>query len=162
MAKVIVALGSNLKDRLGYLRQAADFLEELSDEATLRSSIYESEPVGPSEFDFLNAVIEIHTELSPQDLLQEFKDFEHNHDRPTRYPKWTPRTIDLDIISYDDVNINQDKLQIPHPEYHKRRFVLEPLQEIRPDWKDPIKGTEINSLIKQAPSMNLNRTSLSW
>ncbi len=162
MAKVIVALGSNLKDRLGYLRQAAEFLEELSVKSVLRSSIYESEPVGPSEYDFLNAIIEIETELSPHDLLQESKDFEHNHDRPTRYPKWSPRTIDLDIISYDNLQINQDKLVIPHPEYQKRLFVLEPIRELHPDWRDPVSGKEINTLIKEAPPMNLQRTSLSW
>ena len=162
MASVIVGLGSNLKDRLGYLRQAAAFLAEVSDAQICSSSIYETEPVGPSEYDFLNAVIQIETTLSPQDLLKKFKHFEHNHDRPTRYPKWTPRTIDLDIITYNKLNIQQENLQIPHPEYHKRLFVLEPIREIYPNWTDPINGIEINTLIGQAPPMNLKRTSLSW
>jgi len=162
MAQVVTALGSNLNDRLSYMREAKAFLEELSIKDALASSIYESEPVGPSEFEFLNGVIIIETNLSPLDLLQEFKNFEHSHDRPTRYPKWTPRTIDLDIICYDDLKTQQDKLVIPHPEYSNRRFVLEPLAEIQPSFKDPVSGKSIKELLIDAPVMKLDRTSLSW
>lgn len=162
MAQVVTALGSNLNDRLRYMREAKNFLEELSNSSVLSSSIYESEPVGPSEFEFLNGVILIETDLSPKDLLKSFKDFEHSHDRPTRYPKWTPRTIDLDIICYDDLHISDDKLEIPHPEYANRRFVLEPLAEILPDFNDPVSGKSIKELLIDAPLMKLVRTSLSW
>ena len=162
MAKVVVALGSNLDDRLSYMRDAGTFLNELSKSSAEYSSIYESEPVGPSEFEFLNAVIAIETDLSASELLEAFKNFEHSHGRPTRYPKWTPRTIDLDIISYDQEIIDEENLTIPHPLYHERLFVLKPLQEILPEWSDPKSKKSISALILDAPPMNLKTTSLSW
>jgi len=162
MASVIIALGSNLGEPHKELLAAKNFLQDISTQPALYSSIFRSEPLGPSKNDFLNAVIRIQTELSPAELFEKCKYHEINRGRPSRYPKWTARIIDLDIISYDDLVIQQDTLIIPHKEYTRRLFVLLPLQEIAPDWEDPKTGTPIKKLIDRAPSIKIKRTSLTW
>lgn len=162
MAKVVIALGSNLQNRESQLKSAKAFLEELSNSPILSSFVYASEPIGPSENEFLNAVIQVETDLSPQDLLSELKEHERAHGRPSRYPKWTARTIDLDIISYDNLVIETDTLIIPHREYVHRLFVLLPLKDIHPEWVDPVSQKQIDILIKEAPTMNINHTEHNW
>ncbi|RNC83780.1 MAG: 2-amino-4-hydroxy-6-hydroxymethyldihydropteridine diphosphokinase [Balneola sp.] len=162
MAKVTIALGSNLGDPLEQLAQAKEFLTSLSDISPVSSSIYQSEPIGPSEEDFFNAVITIDTVLQPNELFQALKQQEKKQGRPSRYPKWESRTIDLDIIAYDDLVLQTDTLIIPHKEYGQRLFVLLPLQEIHPGWSDPITGTPIEAIIKGAQTMRITKTELSW
>ncbi len=162
MAKVTIALGSNLDEPLRQLTQAKEFLNSISDAPINYSSIYKSEPIGPSEADFLNAVITIQTELPPEELFQHLKQQEKEQGRPSRYPKWTARTIDLDIIAYDNLVLQTDTLIIPHKEYGQRLFVLLPLQEVHPDWTDPITQEAIADLIKEAPKMRITKTELSW
>ncbi len=162
MAKVTIALGSNLGHPYRQLKQARDFLSELS-EANLRcSALYQSEAVGPSEEDFLNAVIQIDTRLSPQHLFERLKEQERRQGRPTRYPKWTARTLDLDIISYNGLVIETDNLIIPHAEYNQRLFVLMPLKELFPDWQDPKTAQHIDDMIGSAPEIRISKTSLNW
>ena len=162
MAKVIIALGSNLSNRLEHLRDALNFLTELSEEVFAKSMIYESEPVGPSENEFLNAVVAIKTNLSPNDLLFILKKHERSHGRPSRYPKWTSRTIDLDIIAFDDLVIETDNLIIPHQEYSQRLFVLLPLKDIEPNWIDPDSGKSIDLFIKNASKIMISKTTHTW
>lgn len=162
MAKVIIALGSNLDDRLTQLKKAKAFLSELSSTPIIASHIYASEPIGPSENEFLNAAVSIDTDLSTEDLLSELKQHERAHGRPSRYPKWVARTIDLDIISYDDLVIETDTLIIPHQEYTQRLFVLLPIKDLNSTWKDPSSGKEIDELISEAPNMIINRTKHNW
>ncbi len=162
MAKVAIALGSNLGEPILQLREAHAFLSGLSLSPVKTSSIYSSEPIGPSEFDFLNAVILVESQLDPEQLFEKLKTQEAKQGRPSRYPKWTARPIDLDIIGYDDLVLHSDSLIIPHSEYRQRLFVLLPLQEVQPTWQDPNTGEPIQALIESAPDMNITRTDLTW
>src|SRR5262249_22225441 len=110
-------------------------------EVTQISSYYETEPIGgpPDQPDFLNAVIEAETNLSPQELLDALRDIERDLGR-VRRERYGPRTIDLDLLLYGDQVLNQPDLTIPHPRMHERGFVLEPLTEIAPQALHPILG----------------------
>ena len=162
MAQVIIALGSNLNDPHQQLKTASAFLSDLSTSILKKSSLYRSEPIGPSENDFLNSVAVIETDLEPSELFAKLKEQEKNQGRPSRYPKWTARTLDLDIIAWDRLVIETDTLIIPHQEYKRRLFVLLPLKEVLPDWKDPISAQHVDKLIEQAPNIEIDITKLNW
>ncbi len=137
-------------------------MSDVSEETIIASSIYITEPIGPATRDFYNAAITLTTQKKPEPLIKIFKRFEAEHGRSPDHPKWSARTIDLDIISYNDLVIQTDTLIIPHPEYQKRLFVLKPLQEIAPDWVDPCSKQTVSELIDQAPDMRLEKTDLRW
>ncbi|MEX0609734.1 MAG: 2-amino-4-hydroxy-6-hydroxymethyldihydropteridine diphosphokinase [Balneolaceae bacterium] len=162
MAQVVIALGSNLNNPHQQLLEAHAFLASISDSKIIASPIYTSEPVGPSENDFLNAVIGIQTQKTSAELLELLKTQEKKQGRPSRYPKWTARTIDLDIIAWDNLVIETDNLIIPHQEYRQRMFVLAPLKDIFPDWKDPVSAQHIDEMINQAPQIQISKTTLNW
>ena len=133
-----MSLGSNLGDRMDQLREAVRIIGDTDGVRIKRvSSVYETEPVGgvPQE-NYYNLVIEISTDLSPRDLLGLAHTVEAKLKR-RREVRWGPRTIDVDILLYGDVAVNERDLIIPHPEMHKRAFVLVPLLEIAPDLKFP-------------------------
>ena len=162
MASVVIALGSNLNNPHKQLCIAKDFLAKISTSEVLVSSIYKSEPVGPSEKDFFNAIIRIETTLSPSQLFNQLKNQEKTQGRPSRYPKWTSRTIDLDIIAYDDLVLETDNLIIPHTEYKNRLFVLLPLKAVLPEWRDKSNAQTIEDMIKKAPQIRIEKTKLAW
>lgn len=162
MAKVVIAAGSNLGNRLKYIQQAGEYLTQLSISSAQKSSVWESEPVGPAKFNFLNSVSFIETELSPPNLLSELKHFEHRLGREVRPKKWGPRVIDLDMIAYNSLVIQMENLIIPHPEYHRRLFVLLPLQELSPGWIDPQTDTRIDVMIGEAPEIAIYKTEQKW
>ncbi len=141
---------------------AAEFLEQQSEYPLQKSSIYITAPVGPSTRDFYNAVVVMKSNKNPKPLIKTFKDFERQHGRSADQPRWSARTIDLDIISYGDLVIQTDNLIIPHPEYQKRLFVLTPLAEVMPDWNDPKTGASIAQLTSAAPELRLEKTDLRW
>ncbi len=162
MAKIAIALGSNLDNPLDQLKSAKSFLDSLSNSPIVSSNIYESEPIGPSDFDFLNAVVLIESDLTPEVLFSKLKEQEKRQGRPSRYPKWTARPIDMDIISYDEKIIKTEELTIPHNEYSRRLFVLLPLEEVLPNWVDPKSKLAIQNLIDSAPEMSIIKSNLAW
>ena len=131
---VYLALGSNLGDRLDHLRRAVEALyAEPGIRVTQSSRVWETDPVGgPDQGAFLNAVIELETELDPLDVLAVVNRIESELGR-TRDIRWGPRTIDIDILLIDDQTIDEPTLTVPHPRLHQRAFVLLPLLELLPD-----------------------------
>ena len=138
MARVFVAVGSNLGNREKTLRQGQLKLSQVQGIRFVRaSSVFETDPVGGESHDkYLNAVWEIETELSPRSLLEKLLSVEQNFGRK-RTVRNAPRTLDLDILFYDQRIIEEPGLSIPHPRLQERTFVLEPLQELAPEWKHP-------------------------
>ncbi len=148
MTEVYLGLGSNLGDRREHLRRA---LDRLADHCVVKrvSSLYETEPVDcPGPERFLNAVAEIETSLSPRDLLAFLRGIEADQGRVRRI-KNDSRTLDLDIVFYDDRIIDADDLAVPHPRLHERSFVLIPLTEIAPDLIHPGLSARISDLATQ-------------
>jgi 2-amino-4-hydroxy-6-hydroxymethyldihydropteridine diphosphokinase len=132
MTRAVLALGSNLGDRLTYMRRAVSDLERVGSVEAV-SSLYETEPVGgPMQGRFLNAAVVLETELSARKLLRAVLDVERDAGR-VRDVRWGPRTLDIDIVAYGNEEIDDEKLTIPHPRAAERRFVLEPVAEIAPD-----------------------------
>ncbi len=130
--KVVIALGSNLGDSNSHLHHA---IEELGKSVEIQavSSFYKTAPVGgPPQDDYLNAVLIAQTEIDPLDLLVIMQEIELLAGR-TREVHWGPRTLDLDLISYGDMVIEEPHLTVPHPRAFERAFVLEPWLEIDPD-----------------------------
>jgi 2-amino-4-hydroxy-6-hydroxymethyldihydropteridine diphosphokinase len=160
---VIIALGSSSADTYANLLAAAEFLQKLTcDGILLRSSIWESEPVGPSNNRYLNAVVAGCIPLEPEVLLARLKAFEEESGRDLDAPRWSDRVIDLDIIDTDGRIFIGPDLEIPHYARQQRLFVLKPLQEILPGWTDPETGDPIDNLIEKAPAMSLFKTGLKW
>jgi 2-amino-4-hydroxy-6-hydroxymethyldihydropteridine diphosphokinase len=155
LAEVYLSLGSNLGDRLRYLRRAIEKIGE-SDSVVIRkiSPVYETDPVGNSDQSrFLNLVILIKTTLKPLRLLDYLLDIEEKLGRE-RKEKWGPRTIDLDILLYDELIINSDRLTLPHPRMHQRRFVLVPLAQINPNLFHPLLKKSIEELLRLCPDQS--------
>jgi 2-amino-4-hydroxy-6-hydroxymethyldihydropteridine diphosphokinase len=150
MSKVIIALGSNIEPRLDYLKQAVKRISELGNRIRV-SSIYESAPIGfSSETDFYNAVLLLETEELPIELLQKLKKIEKEIGRKEKTMNvYEARKIDLDIIGYEQHVIINEKLIIPHVSFRERRFVLEPLCEIYPEWRDPVTQSDMYELLKK-------------
>jgi 2-amino-4-hydroxy-6-hydroxymethyldihydropteridine diphosphokinase len=147
VARVAIALGSNLGDRDAHLRGAVAALSSVL--ARLRvSSFHETEPVGAAmpQPMFLNAAAVGESTLSAPALLDVLLAIEQGFGRERPYP-YAPRTIDLDLILYDDAVIDSPGLTVPHPRFRERQFVLEPLNEIAPDWVDPVTGKTIAELL---------------
>jgi 2-amino-4-hydroxy-6-hydroxymethyldihydropteridine diphosphokinase len=137
MIKVFLLLGSNLGDRTLLLQQAMNCIEAEIAPVVKHSAVYETQSWGKTDSpDYLNQVIWIETDLSAQIILQKILNIEWKIGR-VREEKWGPRLIDIDILFYGDALIDEPELQIPHPELHKRRFTLEPLAEIAPDFIHP-------------------------
>lgn len=134
--RAFLGLGSNLGDRLANLVRAVGALNSHGIEVGRVSSVYETDPVGPPQPEFLNAVCEISTDLAPRDLLAVLKSIEKEIGR-THSERWGPREIDLDILLYGQTSIDEPGLVVPHPELTKRDFVLVPLLEIAADLELP-------------------------
>lgn len=129
--RAIIALGTNLGDRAGHLRFA---VERFGESLVRQSQVFETDPIGGPENQgaYLNMVAEIETELDPYALLRWLHRIEADAGR-VRNVHWGPRTLDLDLLFFDDVVIEGGNLAVPHPRYAERRFVLAPLSEVAPE-----------------------------
>lgn len=149
MAIVYLSLGSNIGDRVGYLQQACSLLNALPEiNIVSTSSFYESEPWQmDSENWFVNAVVQISTTLEPENLLRECQRIETQLGRKRNPGKgYTDRTLDIDILFYDNLILNSDNLIIPHRLFHRRAFLLVPMLEIAEDFTHPLFKKSIASL----------------
>ena len=149
MAIVYLGLGTNLEPRFRHLQEALQTLEQRVGTLLKCSSFMETEPWGfVSEHKFLNAAACFDTVLSPTDLLKTTEEIERSMGRThkSKFGKYEDRTIDIDILLYDEVTICSEELTIPHPRLHLRDFVLFPLEEIAPNAVHPTLGKAIRQL----------------
>jgi len=139
-AEAYIAMGSNLGDRHAYFARASELIAQLP-QTTIecRSSIIETEPVGPGDQGaYLNGVVMVSTRLSPSELLEALLWIESSMGRDrANEVRWGPRVIDLDVLVFGEQIIDEPGLSIPHPRLHTRVFVLEPLCELAPDLRIP-------------------------
>ena len=149
-----VALGSNLGDRLGNLRAARKAILDLSNvkPPILSSAIYETEPVGcePGAEKFLNAVVEFDYEGDPARLLEQLIRIEEALGRKRDHLKNISRAIDIDLLYCGDCSIEDERLQLPHPRIHLRKFVLQPLTDVRADLVLPNQRKTIRELLAES------------
>lgn len=132
MAVVYIALGSNMDSPHGQLDSALEAIAQQPDmELTALSSRYQTAPIGPQQPDFINAAAELSTDLSPLALLDALQAIEQQQNR-VRSIHWGPRTLDLDILFYDNLLMDSERLTIPHPRIGERAFVLVPLADLNP------------------------------
>lgn len=154
-----IGLGSNLGDSIATLKSACQAIAQPDSIHLLAlSPFYRSKPVGPQDQpDFINAVLRIGTTLSAEHLLNHLQDIENRHGRE-RTLHWGPRTLDLDILLYADSQLHSQRLIIPHPELHRRNFVLYPLLQVAPSslW---IPGLDMSlaALVAACPDQGLEQ-----
>lgn len=172
MTRYAVALGSNLGERIEYLRSAVGALAGLGEVIDV-SGLYETAPVGGRDQDpFLNAVVVLDSDLSPRALLEGLHAIENQHGRQ-RTTKWGPRTLDLDIVAYDGPPLAQADLTIPHPRAATRLFVLRPLADVWPEARvgesklaagvlDEVSDQEVDLLAKMWVSPPAPRPGTYW
>jgi len=151
--KTGVALGSNLGDRLANLRTARKAILQLAGATPpiLASAIYETEPINcePGAGKFLNAVLEFDYEGDPLELLKRLGELEQVLGRLPDHPRNVSRKIDIDLLYFGPTKIDKKELQLPHPRMHLRRFVLQPLADIRPDLVLPNQTKTVRELLAQ-------------
>jgi 2-amino-4-hydroxy-6-hydroxymethyldihydropteridine diphosphokinase len=143
------SVGSNLGDRRRYLRHAVESLPDV----VAVSPVYETAPVGgPTQDDYLNIVVQLETDLSPDQLLGVCHRIETSAER-VRDVQWGPRTLDIDIVWIDGVRLDDPKLTVPHPRWKERRFVLAPLRDLAPDLVDETDLRLADGSVKQVTGL---------
>jgi 2-amino-4-hydroxy-6-hydroxymethyldihydropteridine diphosphokinase len=162
-----VALGSNLGDRLGNLHAARKAIVDLArvQPPILSSSIYETDPVGcePGAGKFLNAVLEFDYEGDPLKLLKSLREIEKTLGRVPDHPRNVSRRIDIDLLYFGDISTDSDELQLPHPRMHLRKFVLQPVADIRPNLILPGQSKTVRELLaKLSESTKVMRLTNNW
>ena len=150
---VYISIGSNMGNPVDNCMSAISFIENISScSLTMVSDLYETEPVGVrNQAWFINCAIEANTELKPLEFLDACLEIESVMGR-IRQGRWSPRIIDIDLLLFGQEQIHiKEKLIIPHPRMHERRFVLEPLSKIAPMVKHPVFGCTISDLLEKLP-----------
>ena len=165
--RTAVALGSNLGDRLKNLRVARKEIFQLAGVTPpiLASAIYETDPVDcePGAPKFLNAVIEFGYDGDPLQLLKKLRRIEDALGRPSEHARNISRKIDIDLLYLGETEINREELQLPHPQVHLRKFVLQPLADIRPELILPRQAKTVRELLAQLDdSCNVVRLTNDW
>ena len=155
-----IGLGSNLEAPERQVRLALTELAALDQtEFEQASPLYWSAPLGPpGQPEFVNAAARLRTRLEPLHLLDALQAIEQGHDR-VRGERWGPRTLDLDLLLYGGERIDSERLIVPHPRLHERRFVLQPLADIAPDLRLP-DGRRIAELLLRCPAWEMRPVSL--
>lgn len=164
MKKAYIGLGSNLGEREHLIRSAAEHLNLTPGTELVRvSSLYDTKPVGDLEQpDYLNAVALVLTELDARRLLWNMLLIESKLGR-SRKRRWEPRPIDLDLLFYQDEVVDEPGLKVPHPEAHKRAFVLVPMSELAPNMVHPVLGKTMAELLKGlTPQGSVKRKGRFW
>ena len=147
MPVVYIGIGSNIGERAKYCATAVELLERSGMHIICRSGMIETRPWGmPDQPEFINLAVGAETDLSPRALLVLLKRIETDMGR-TQEVKWGPRIIDLDILLYDDLQVNETALTVPHPLMHERDFVLRPLTEIAPNMLHPVLKKTVKQLL---------------
>jgi 2-amino-4-hydroxy-6-hydroxymethyldihydropteridine diphosphokinase len=151
MPVVYLSIGSNLGNRYKNFRYGiGQLLSLMSSSLIIQSSLYETEPVGyKNQGWFLNAAVKFETHLEPFDLLYRLKSIEADSGRDRHQVRFGPRTLDLDILLYDDLIVKSENLVIPHPRMHERRFVLKPLCDIDPTIVHPVFKKSVALLLEK-------------
>jgi 2-amino-4-hydroxy-6-hydroxymethyldihydropteridine diphosphokinase len=148
-----IALGSNLGDRLANLRAARQAFVDLANvkPPVLSSPVYETEPVDcePGAGKFLNAVVEIEYDGDPSELLEQLVRVEESLGRERDHARNVSRKIDIDLLYAGDLSVKNERLQLPHPRMHLRKFVLRPLADIQPDLRLPDQTKTVRELLAQ-------------
>lgn len=155
-----VGLGSNQGDRFGHLRAGIAFLKTLATDRRVEvSSLYETAPVDcpPGSADFINAVVVFQTDGSPEDLLARMLAFEWERGRPEHRARNAPRPLDMDLLYYGDIVRVTPALILPHPRLASRRFVLQPLCDLRPELVLPGQGSTVKELLAALPEQGIVR-----
>jgi len=150
MNQTYLLIGGNLGNRQEKLAQAAEMVAANVGPVLLASSLYETEAWGVTDQPpFLNKVLLVETKLDPKQVLEAILSIEKHMGRK-RMTKFGPRTIDIDILFFNDLVLHQDHLTIPHPQLHLRRFTLAPLNEIAPNFVHPVFNKSISLLLQQS------------
>ena len=156
MAEVYIAIGSNLGNRLEYLRNAVNSLNKVGKVLAI-AKLYQSGAYGYSrQPSFYNSAVLLETKLAPVELLNALKNIEKKGGRKKRV-RWGPREIDLDIIFYDQKMLQTKQLTLPHPDFHNRRFVLQPLADIAPDFVSPTHRKSVLELLNNCQDSTKNK-----
>ncbi|WP_242920379.1 2-amino-4-hydroxy-6-hydroxymethyldihydropteridine diphosphokinase [Pontibacter liquoris] len=151
MPKLYLLLGGNLGNRTLYLQQARESIAAQVGPIKQSSQLYQTAAWGKTDQPaFLNQVLEVDTALTPEQVLQSINRIEHELGRE-RQEHWGARVIDIDILFYDELVLQTQRLTIPHPQLHLRRFTLLPLAEIAPELVHPVLGKSIRSLLEACP-----------
>jgi 2-amino-4-hydroxy-6-hydroxymethyldihydropteridine diphosphokinase len=161
MATAFIGFGSNLGNRTDFCDRAVTLLSLLPhSRLDAVSSLYETEPVhdgaSPGPTWFLNGVAQIETDIAPNSLLEICREIERALGRDPEKRKG-PRTLDLDLLLYDDRILSEPELTVPHPRLHLRRFVLAPLVELDPDRRHPVLGKTVRELLVQLDDNSIVR-----
>jgi 2-amino-4-hydroxy-6-hydroxymethyldihydropteridine diphosphokinase len=151
MTIAYIGIGSNVGDRVGFVRDAVAALDETEGITVEKaSSLYETSPIGgPPQRSFVNLVVRIETAFDPRELLESVKAIESRMGREPSDIHWGPRVVDLDVLTFGDEKVSEPDLEIPHPRMTQRRFVLIPLLEVDADASDPW-GTRYADLLDEA------------